>query len=215
MPRLALNPGGAAALAIVTAQLLAACGGTVNNSNGGSSASNRSLNQAQIHSQMVRFATCMRENGVPSFPDPGAGGQGGIEIQRTGGPNGGSATINGVQVAGATLQNAMQKCQRFQPTPPPMTHAQIAQIRAQGIAMARCMRGHGVPNFPDPQIGTGPGGHGLALKLGSGVGGGGSGSQLNPNSPAFQTAMQQCKPKGSKGPDAGFAIAAGPAAGSK
>jgi hypothetical protein len=48
-----------------------------------------------------------------------------------------------------------------------------------GLRLARCMRAHGVPSFPDP----GPGGGGF--QLGSGV---------NPQSPAFQSARQACGP---------------------
>jgi hypothetical protein len=45
------------------------------------------------------------------------------------------------------------------------------------------MRSHGVPNFPDPQFETGPGG-GVGIRLG--------GPGVNPNSPAFQTAEKAC-----------------------
>ena len=48
---------------------------------------------------------------------------------------------------------------------------------------ARCMRSHGVPNFPDPQFQTGPGG-GLGVRIG--------GPGINPRSPAFQAAQKAC-----------------------
>ena len=51
--------------------------------------------------------------------------------------------------------------------------------RPSGIAFSRCMRSHGVPNFPDP---TSSGG--LSLTQSSGV---------NAQSPAFQTADRDCK----------------------
>ncbi|MGH2883751.1 MAG: hypothetical protein ACRDPA_13830, partial [Solirubrobacteraceae bacterium] len=61
------------------------------------------------------------------------------------------------------------------------------------LKFARCMRSHGVPNFPDPGS-TG----GIQLTPGSG---------LNPASPAFQSAQGQCKkllpgggPKAAKAP---------------
>lgn len=48
-----------------------------------------------------------------------------------------------------------------------------------GLAMARCMRAHGVPNFPDPgSRGT------IEITPGSGI---------DPRSPAFQTAQQACR----------------------
>ncbi len=45
------------------------------------------------------------------------------------------------------------------------------------LELARCMRAHGVPNFPDPRPGRG-------LKLTA---------QINPSSPSFQAAQQACK----------------------
>lgn len=48
-----------------------------------------------------------------------------------------------------------------------------------GIRFARCMRAHGVPNFPDPSSGRG-----IDIAPGSG---------LNPQSPAFQAAQQACQ----------------------
>jgi hypothetical protein len=47
-------------------------------------------------------------------------------------------------------------------------------IAPSGLAFARCIRSHGVPNFPDPS----PGG-GLLFALGAGI---------NPSSPAVQAA---------------------------
>jgi hypothetical protein len=50
------------------------------------------------------------------------------------------------------------------------------------LKFSECMRAHGVSNFPDP----GPGG-GIILPAGPSSG-------LDPQSPAFQTAQQSCKP---------------------
>lgn len=47
------------------------------------------------------------------------------------------------------------------------------------LVLARCMRSHGVPNFPDL-----PPGQGLKPDAGAGV---------NPRSPSFQGALQACK----------------------
>jgi hypothetical protein len=52
------------------------------------------------------------------------------------------------------------------------------------------MRSHGVPNFQDPVVGTGPGGRGISVR----VGGGSANSGINPQSPAFQQAQQTCGP---------------------
>jgi hypothetical protein len=56
------------------------------------------------------------------------------------------------------------------------TNAKLASDQA--LKFSRCMRAHGVPNFPDPSSGGG-----IAIAPGSG---------LNPQSPAFQTAQKAC-----------------------
>jgi hypothetical protein len=48
------------------------------------------------------------------------------------------------------------------------------------LKLARCMRAHGVPNFPDPS----PNGGGVNI---------GPSSGFNPQSPAFQAAQQSCR----------------------
>jgi hypothetical protein len=57
--------------------------------------------------------------------------------------------------------------------------------KKNGLKFAQCMRSHGVPNFPDPQIQSGPGG-GIGVRIG------GPGSGINPQSPAFQSAQRAC-----------------------
>jgi len=53
------------------------------------------------------------------------------------------------------------------------------------LSFARCMRSHGIRDFPDPV--TGSGGHpGFRLQ-------GGSSSDLNSNTPAFQRGAEVCK----------------------
>jgi hypothetical protein len=57
--------------------------------------------------------------------------------------------------------------------------------KAQGLAYARCMRSHGVSDFPDP---TTPPGGGVAFSIQ-----GGPGSDLNRNNPTFKAADQACR----------------------
>ena len=56
---------------------------------------------------------------------------------------------------------------------------------AQTLAYARCMRAHGVPNFPDPQ--TSGGGVGQSAGIGIDLGG------INVNSPQFRSANHACQ----------------------
>jgi hypothetical protein len=144
------------------------------------------------------MAQCMRANGVPSFPDsPPNGGGGGLEISP--GPNG-TLKVNGVTVPQATFQSASHKCQKYLPQGPPVSQAQLAKIRQGALKMAQCMRTHGVPNFPDPQVSAGPGGHGIGLRIGvAGNGSGGnqaskSGPPAFVQSPAFKSAQKICMP---------------------
>ena len=64
------------------------------------------------------------------------------------------------------------------------TPAEQAQLENEYLRFARCMRSHGVSDFPDPI--TGSGGHpGFSLQ-------GGSSSDLNSN-PAFQRGVEACQ----------------------
>jgi hypothetical protein len=63
--------------------------------------------------------------------------------------------------------------------------AEQAQLRSDYPRFARCMRSHGVSDFPDPIIGSG--GHpGFRLQ-------GGSGSDLNSDSAAFRRGVKVCQ----------------------
>ena len=60
-----------------------------------------------------------------------------------------------------------------------------ATVFTKFLAYSRCMRSHGISNFPDPT--TSPGG-GIAIQVN-----GGPGSDLNKNNPTFKAANQACK----------------------
>lgn len=66
---------------------------------------------------------------------------------------------------------------------PTTTSTAAAKGYSQAIAFSKCMRSHGVPNFPDPS--TSGGGIHIAIEGGSGV---------NPQAPAFQAAQKSCRP---------------------
>jgi hypothetical protein len=69
-----------------------------------------------------------------------------------------------------------------QSSPGPSSPATPGQ--ASALDFAKCMRSHGVPNFPDPDSNGG--------FSGTSQQGGGSGG-FDPNSPAFQSAQQTCR----------------------
>jgi hypothetical protein len=63
--------------------------------------------------------------------------------------------------------------------------AQHAQLKTEYLSFARCMRSHGISDFPDPVIGSG--GHpGFLLQ-------GGPSSDLNSNNPALQRGGEGCQ----------------------
>jgi hypothetical protein len=161
---------------------LAACGGSSSANTGGGSTSPQDA--AASHTQGLKFAQCMRAHGVPNFPDPGGNGRGGIQVQQIQRSGSGPATkVNGVAVNGPAFQSAMQACQSYLPNGGHPTAAQTAKAKSQALAMSRCMRSHGVPNFPDPQFENAPGG-GVGIRLG--------GAGINMSSPAFQAAQKAC-----------------------
>lgn len=83
-----------------------------------------------------RFVTCMQQHGVKAQLAPHGHG-----ISISGGPK-----------DGANMQRAQTACQKYLPggAPPPLTPAQVADRAKAMLAFAKCMRKHGVPNFPDP-----------------------------------------------------------------
>ena len=88
----------------------------------------------------MKFAECMRNNGVSGFPDPNASGQLTIDAVA----NGSSIDTNS-----ATFKQAMSACKNLEP--PGFTGPKVTpQLRTARLAFARCIRDHGVPDFPDP-----------------------------------------------------------------
>jgi uncharacterized membrane protein YgcG len=120
----------------------------------------------------LAYSQCMRSHGVPSFPDPNS--QGAIQIQ--GGP-GGALDPNS-----AAFKNADKACQSKQPKP---TAAQQAQAQQHALAVSRCMRAHGIKDYPDPTFSGGK----VSMQIQ-----GGPGSDLNPNDPLFAAAQKACNP---------------------
>lgn len=120
------------------------------------------------------YSKCMRANGVPKFPDPQTSG-GGTRF-----------SINpsmGIDPNSPTFQAAQKKCQKLLPNGGRPSQQEIQQQEQQALAFSKCMRSHGVPNFPDPQFQTN-GGFGIRIRIG--------GPGLDPSSPAFQKAQQAC-----------------------
>jgi hypothetical protein len=81
----------------------------------------------------------MRSNGVTRFPDPAGDGRLPKE------------SLQQLGVSGARFEAAEHACRRFLPNGgQPPDQARLQQVKAQGLAFARCVRAHGLPRFPDP-----------------------------------------------------------------
>lgn len=143
------------AAVLAAAMLVVACGG--------SHATHPRKSAAA--SSAIRFARCMRANGVPSFPDAGA------QIQSS--QNGQTMSINGVSVSSPAFESAQQKCEHYISSGAPISAAEQAKFRQEILQVARCMRAHGIKAFPDS---------GTFNTSGA----------LNPQAPAFKAASRKC-----------------------
>jgi hypothetical protein len=117
----------------------AACAGHPSTGTGGTSSAGGSA------IQIVRLAVaqCMRSHGVPAFPDPSASGSV-FSHSHT------SAGIAGsLGVSNTVYQAALDACRHLVPNSY-ASSGTSQQVLSQVLTFAKCMRSHGVPNFPDP-----------------------------------------------------------------
>jgi hypothetical protein len=79
----------------------------------------------------------VRQHGVPDFPDPDSNGNPPADVK---------------QIARSNPQfpAANSACVHLLPNGGPPTQADLQQEWSQARDFTRCMRNHGVPNFPDP-----------------------------------------------------------------
>ena len=94
--------------------------------------------------QAVKFAECMRDNGVSEFPDPDASE--GLTID--GVLNGSSLDPNS-----AAWQNAITACKDLQPPGFTGDKEVTADEQDARLEFAQCIRDNGVKDFPDPAKG--------------------------------------------------------------
>ena len=88
----------------------------------------------------VKFAECMRENGVREFPDPDASGALTIDSVANG---------SSLDTDSAAFEQALSACKDLEP--PGFTGTKVTpQQRGARLEFAQCIRDNGVPDFPDP-----------------------------------------------------------------
>jgi len=108
---------------------------------GNSTATSGGNSTAATHEKAVKFAECMRANGVSEFPDP-ADASGAFTIDEV---------INGSSLDPSTAawKQAISACKDLEP--PGFTGGKVTpQQRTARLEFAQCMRDNGVPDFPDP-----------------------------------------------------------------
>ena len=96
--------------------------------------------KASPRDEAVKFAACMRANGLQQFPDPDATGQLTID---------GIANRSKLDTDSAAFKQAITACQDLQPAGFTGNTRSPEQQKA-ALEFARCIRDNGVTDFPDP-----------------------------------------------------------------
>jgi hypothetical protein len=137
----------------------------------GSPGSGGSTNSRSPTSQPLAFSHCMRSHGVSNFPDPNSSGV---------------WSKSQVELAASNprFQAATKACGHLLPNGGPgvsPSPAVVQQIQIDMAKFARCMRSHGVPNWPDPTLDRG---RAIFDPEAGGV---------DTNSPQISTKMHECE----------------------
>lgn len=155
-----------AACAAVTVMLAAACGG-------GSHAAGSGGSPAQdLSQQLTAYASCVRSHGVPDFYISRAGSAPPI-------PGSIREGASGLVIPPDTSPSAQKACQHLLPKHNPPTTGELHQQFIQALKIARCMRAHGYPTWPDPTVENGM----VPNFIPSGI---------DTNSPQFNRAAKTC-----------------------
>jgi len=161
--------GQATAALLIVAASATACGGKSTSPGiaalGTSSASPSASSSG--HGSALAYSQCMRAHGISDFPDPNSNGSIGLNAEA-----GSDLSPDNPQ-----YQAANNTCKSLKPA--------VSQQQRQAVATAllnyaKCMRQHGISDYPDPSNGS--------LRVASSPG-----SDLDPDNPQFQRANIACK----------------------
>jgi hypothetical protein len=151
-----------ALIAVSCGLAIAACG-----------SSGKSSSAAESGGPALKQAECMRSHGVPNFPDPSPGGP--------------SVIPNWINPQAPAFRSAQKTCAKLLPSgsgPGSLSESRKLEL----LKLAKCMRTHGLPSFPDPTTAPPqPTSH-----TGNVIGIGGSYLALPPQSPALKRAAAAC-----------------------
>jgi hypothetical protein len=158
------------------ALLAAACGGGSNGPRvaqigSGSTTTVKAASQTGSKKGVaLAYSRCMRSHGIHDFPDPNSDGEIQISVDLGSGSDLGPDNPQ--------FKVASQACKALAPSEG--TPAQQAQRKAAALEYSKCMRSHGIHDFPDPNSSGG-------LEIQATPGG-----DLDPNSPQFVAAQKAC-----------------------
>jgi hypothetical protein len=137
---------GASLAAVICTAVIAACG------------SSQPAGTGAGGGPLLVYAQCMRAHGVPNLPDPSAGG--------------GLVIPNDINTESPAFLSAQHACGNLAQGGGPAGSSGSRKLEL--LALARCMRAHGVPDFADPTSSPPPpsggnaiGGDGTYLSLGT------------------------------------------------
>jgi hypothetical protein len=106
----------------------------------GSTAGDHAAVTSTTRGKAVKFAECMRSNGVGAFPDPDASGALTIDAVANG---------SSLNTSSGTFKRALSACKDLEPAG--FTgNRRSPQEQKAALAFAQCIRDHGVRDFPDP-----------------------------------------------------------------
>ena len=137
---------------VALALLAAACSASPSSTgSGGSPDAAGSANSPSA----VAYSHCMRSHGVPNFPDPSSDGQPaktsaqdlGVSEPRY---QAAQRACQHLLPTGGSFQEQAGQCELADDCPP----ALVQQMMTTDRKFAQCMRSHGVPDWPDPTIGS-------------------------------------------------------------
>ena len=130
-----------AVAALATVAVSAGCGGTRSSSGNDTAATPGAVSRtATARTKTVKFAECMRANGVGAFPDPDASGALTIDAVANG---------SSVDTSSAAFKHAVSTCKDLEPSG--FTgHQRSPQEQKAALDFAQCIRDNGVRDFPDP-----------------------------------------------------------------
>ena len=133
----------ALAALVMVAVTIAGCGsnapsqtGTAGSTATAGSAGAGANENATDQDKAVKFAECIREHGVPHFPDPDSKGD----------------YVFGIDVSPAVWRKAVDACKALEP-PGALSGKRSPKQQSDALRFAACVRENGVKDFPDPANG--------------------------------------------------------------